>query len=181
MIVLFNHTRHPDEPIRDILNFAARVMKVKGEICVKISRSRDIRPGGTAHRGYPYYGFMKGTSDRKGRNGLLIGSDSGWIQLHLANRIPLAEKHDWLDAAGWFIDTALHEMAHIFQFRSGLYGKLRQQEAKHPSGRRMRHDYRPCEIDVQNRIYDVMKDKARNRRSQELTIDLAIAMEKGAK
>jgi hypothetical protein len=35
---LYNHTRHPDKSIRGILAFSTRVIGVKGDVCVKVTR-----------------------------------------------------------------------------------------------------------------------------------------------
>jgi hypothetical protein len=75
--------------------------------------------------------------------------------------------------------TALHEMAHIRQFRENRYGILRLREAEMSRGakRRLRHNARPCEVDAWDQVEDVKKDKRRYLRQQDLTIDLAVAIE----
>ena len=175
MIRLYNHTRHPDKPIKDILAFAARVIGVRGDVCVKVTRSLRPRPGAYSNRAFPSLGFMRGTKRRAGRDGILIGDLPGYIVLHL----PSSQGHSagWLDICEWFAHCALHEMAHIRQFRENRYHLLRQDEAKRSQGRRMAHDRRPCEIDAENRIYDAMTDNRNDRRRQDLVIALAVAIE----
>jgi hypothetical protein len=176
MIRLFNHTRHPDAPIRRVLAFAARTIGVGGDVYVKVTPSLRLRPSAYAKRGFPYLGFMRCASDRKGRNGRLLGDKPGFAVLSLTGR---RGKVDWLEACWWFMHTALHEMAHIRQFRENRYGILRLREAEMSRGakRRLRHDARPCEVDAWDQVEDVKKDKRRYLRQQDLTIDLAVAIE----
>jgi hypothetical protein len=183
MIHLYNHTQHPDGPIKDILTFAARVMGVKGDVHVKLTRSQYAKPGGWAGRTFPYLGFMKGTTNREGRNGKLVSDLPGFVVLSLPNKAPNKHnpKTDWLTACEWFVHTALHEMAHIFQYRTNRLGKLLSAEKAYARKRQEAHDKRPVEVDAENLIYDVMQDWQRDLRRQDLAIGLAIAIEERLK
>jgi hypothetical protein len=174
MIRLFNHTRHQDGPIKAVLSFAARAIGVKEEVCVKVTRSRHASPEAYADLVFPYRGFMKNVKNRKGRNGDLLGKLPGYAILSLPNSLVY---EDWLDTAEWFMHCALHEMAHIRQYREGSYGRLRQREMEPSGRRRKRHSARPCEIDAENQEYDVIQDRRKNARRQSLTIALAAALE----
>jgi len=176
MIRLYNHTRHPDGPIRDVLTYAARAIGVEGDVCVKVTRSRHHKAGAFAKRGYPYAGFMRGVDRREGRDGILLGDKPGWIIMSLPNRLSRPGT-DWLESCWWFMQTALHEMGHVIQFRENVFWKLEMAEKKSRTGRRMAHDRRPCEVDADNRQYDVLNDKRKFNRCQDLAIDLAIAIE----
>jgi len=175
MIRLFNHTRHQDGPIRAVLSFAARAIGVREEVCVNVTRSRHASPEAYADLVFPYRGFMKGTGDREGRNGDLLGKLPGYAVLSLPNFLILRE--DWLDTAEWFMHCALHEMAHIRQYREGSYGGLRRKEMEPFGRRRKRHSARPCEIDAENQEYDVIQDRRKNARRQDLVVALALALE----
>jgi hypothetical protein len=181
MVRLFNHTRHPEAPIRRVLEFAARTIGVEGDVYVKVTPSQRLRPGAYAKRGFPYLGFMRSASDRDGRNGEMLGEKSGYIVLSLMSR--RGRKVDWLEACWWFMHTALHEMAHVLQYRENKYCMLRLKEAQISGGlkRRMRHDARPVEVDAEDRVEDVKKDRRRYLRQQDLTIDLAMAIEEAEK
>jgi hypothetical protein len=180
MIRLYNHTKHPDGPIRDVLTYAARAIGVEGDVCVKVTRSLRPRPRAYAKRGFPYSGFMRGTGGREGRDGILLGDVPGFVVMSLPTRIS-RPGIDWLDACWWFMETALHEMGHVLQFRQNTFCKLQMAEKRHPSGRRQSHDQRPCEIDADNRQYDVLNNRQKHARCQELAINMAIAMEEDLK
>ena len=177
MIRLFNHTQHKDRPLRRALSFAARTIGVKGDVCVKVTRSLKPRPAGHANRLFPYVGYMRGTSDRKGRNGRLLGNSPGFITVSLPNQLKRPKATDWLDVAKWFMHVAMHEMAHVRQFRENRYSWLRQQEAFRKAGRRMKHNSRPCEVDAENQIYDVCRNRRKDARRQDEVIELATALE----
>jgi hypothetical protein len=180
MVRLFNHTRHPEASIRRVLAFAARAIGVEGDVYVKVTPSQRLRPGAYAKRGFPYLGFMRSASDRDGRNGAMLGERPGYAVLSLASR--RGKKVDWLEACWWFMHTALHEMAHIRQFRENKYGMLRLREAQASGGwRRMRHDARPVEVDAEAQVKAVKKDRRKYLRQQDLTIDLAMAIEEAEK
>ena len=177
MVRLFNHTRHPDAPIRRVLAFAARAIGVRGDVYVKVTPSQRLRPGAYAKRGFPYLGFMRSSSGRRGRNGdILLGERPGYAVLSLASG---RGRTDWLEACWWFMQTALHEMAHIRQFRENKYGILRLKETRMSGGlkRRMRHDARPVEVDAWDQVEQVRGDRRRYLRQQDLAIDLAVAIE----
>ena len=176
MIYLYNHTKHPSAPIKAAVTFAARAIGVKGDVHVKVTRSRSAKPGAWAGQWFPYLGFLKGTSDRSGRNERLMSEEPGYVVLSLPDKAP----NDWLGASWWFMECALHEMAHILQFRSHRFGALREREAMSP-GRRMAHDKRPVEVDADNQVYDALQDRRRNTRAQDLAIALAIAIEDNLK
>jgi hypothetical protein len=176
MIRLYNHTKHPDGPMRDVLTYAARAIGVKGDVCVKVTRSLCPRPRAYAARGFPYSGFMWGAGDCKGRNSILLGNMPGFVVMSLPNRLTRPGV-DWLAACWWFMKTALHEMAHVFQFRENIFWKLEEAEKRQASGRRQAHDRRPCEIDAENRKDNVLADRRRFARCQELAIALADAIE----
>jgi len=178
MITLFNRTRHPDAAIKEVVAFAARAIGVKGDVAVKVTRSQCTKPNAVAFRGFPYRGFMKGTSDRKGRNGDLVGERPGYVILSLPPRE--GRTTGWLDICEWFMECALHEMAHIRQFRENRYWRLREAERRQSPGRRMAHDRRPCEIDAEDRAYEVMQDKKKDRRRQDLVIAMAVALEEAS-
>jgi hypothetical protein len=175
MIRLFNHTKCPDGPIKDFLAFAARVIGVKGQVCVKVNRARCPRLLAHARKDFPYEGYMRGTSDRKGRNGRLLGDLPGYIILVLPDG---DGSSGWQEVCEWFGHCCLHEMAHIRQCREGRYSKLREEEARRSPGRRMAYALRPVEIDAENQVYDAMeKDRRRKRRWQKLVAALATAVE----
>jgi len=176
VIRLYNHTRHPDDPMRDVLTYAARAIGVKGDVCVKVTRSLRSKPGAYAKRGFPYSGFMRGVGGREGRDAILVGNTPGYAVMSMPNRLTRPGT-DWLEACWWFMKTALHEMAHVFQFRENIFWKLEQAETKHPSGRRMDRKRRPCEIDANNRRDEVLSDRRKYARCQDLVIALAAAIE----
>lgn len=178
MIHLYNHTKYPDGPIKAALSFAARAIGVKGDVHVKVTRSKYAKAGGWAGRWFPYLGFMKGTSNREGRNSKLMGEEPGYVVLSLPDKTPniYNPKTDWLEACWWFVTTAMHEMGHIAQYRNHRFSALKEGEAT-PSGRRKAHDKRPVEIDAENQVYDALQDRRKNTRAQDVAIDLAIAIE----
>ena len=65
-----------------------------------------------------------------------------------------------------------HEMAHIRQYRTKQKFNSPSFYGKRGRMRRIAHDRRPCEIDDEMR-----ENRARDRRRQELAIELAIILE----
>ena len=179
MIHLFNHTRCPDRPIRDILVFAARAIGVKGNVCVKVIHFRRGRREAYASSVFPYRGFMRGARDRRGRNGQLLGDLPGYVVVSIRSRRKHSPRPEWLDICEQFAHCAMHEMAHIRQFRENRYFLLRQEEVRLSPGFRMPHDHRPCEVDAENQVSEAMRHMRKNLRMQDLVIALAIAIEEG--
>ena len=182
MIYLYNHTKHPDAPIKAAVAFAARAIGITGDVHVKVTRSQYAKPGAWAGRWFPYLGFLKGTKKREGENGKLMGEGKGYVVLSLPKKAPCVynPNTDWLEACWWFVHCALHEMAHVLQYRLNRFDALTAREAL-PSGRLMAHDKRPVEVDAENQVYDALQDKHKNTRAMDLAIDLAIAIEENLK
>lgn len=168
MTRLYNHTKYDDALLREIFNFAARANDIKGDVPVKLTHCTTLRGGGLAHGSWPYRKTLIGkpTTSKDKRT---LKCPIGWIEMHLPRDLRWAggdPDGGALTAAEWFVDVAIHEMAHIRQFRTrtlttGLY-------RDHGKKRRARHDSRPCEIDADNAIYDVHENRARNKRRQEV-------------
>jgi len=191
MIRLYNHTPHPDGPIKAALTFAAQAIGVKGDVVVKVTTCRHAKGGAHAYNSFPYLGFLRGVKRREGRDAKLIGEQPGFVVMSLPDRLREGEtygrKHrwiydklDWLDVCWWFVRTALHEMAHVFQYRERKYPALRSRETG-GAWRRMAHDLRPCEVDANNRKDDVLDDRRKGAKAQEIAINLAIAIEESLK
>jgi hypothetical protein len=173
--------------MKDALTFAAQAIGVRGDVVVKVTSCRHGKGSATAYRSFPYLGFLRGVKRREGMDGKLIGEKPGFVVMSLPDRMRGGEtygrKHswtydklDWLDACWWFVRVALHEMAHVLQYRENRYAALRSGE-KTQAGRRMAHDRRPCELDADNRRNDVVDDRRKGARAQEFAINLAIAIE----
>lgn len=181
MTRLYNHTQYDDALLREVFNFAARMNDIEGDVPVKLTHSRAIRAGGLAHGSYPYRKTLTGkpTTSKDRRT---LKCPIGYITMSLPRKLERPwvkpEHSDYkdrdalaLEAAEWFVDVAIHEMAHIRQFRTRTatdghrrdYGKMR----------RARWASRPCEIDAENAIYEVHENRARNKRRQELALQLA--------
>jgi len=187
MIRLYNHTRYSDSLLREIFNFAARCAGVSGDVPVKINYCRRRLCGaGYAYRNYPYRKTLIGRPSTS-RDKRLLKCPVGWIEMrlpcvlvdawHKANNTSLSDPDkNALVAAEWFVDVAIHEMAHIRQFREGTkpvgyYGK------RVAGGtRRDRHDSRPCEVDAENTVDAVRDNRSRDRRRQELALKLALEL-----
>ena len=170
-IKLFNHTRYPDAPIKTVLTTAARLIGVRGDVAVKVTVSKLIRPDGYAKHAVPYLWHLQGGPKKKnGKNSHLIHTPLGYVLLSLP-RGPLSESVVML-AAEHFFDVAMHEMAHIKDFRQGTL----RRDPKTKSGRRIAHKDRPCEIDADNMVYDAMQKRGSAKRRQELSRSLADVM-----
>lgn len=178
MVRLYNHTRYDDGVLRSVLNFAARAAGVDGDVPVKVTYCRHLRGGGMAHDGWPYLKTLKGrpTTSKDKR---ILQTPIGWVEVHLPRSLTghINTKDPPMDAAEWFVDVAIHEMAHIRQHRSNMsdafYGKRFR-------SRRVAHDRRPCEIDAYNTVDAVQQNRQRDKRRQELVIALATELENSA-
>lgn len=177
MTRLYNHTRYDDAVLRDVLNWAVRAVGVKGDVPVKVNYCIHLRGSGVAHRGFPYLKTLKGrpTTSRDKRT---LNCPCGWVEVALPRRRRGWLDHSSLDAAEWFVHLALHEMAHIVDYR--------QPHTARPDGywghqlgtrRRIAHDRRPCELFAQNLADAAVEKTGRERQRQELVIALAIALE----
>lgn len=176
-IRLYNHTRYNDAVIRMVLNFAVRMAGTKDDVPVKVTYSWTIRGSGHAHNSYPYRKTLIGkpTTSQDKR---LLHCQPGWIELHLPRTVEVSSNMA-LDAAEWFVGVAIHEMAHIADYRSDawMHRNDRDHYGYKLGQRRMAHDSRPCEIFAQNVVDAVEHNKAKDRRRQELVIALAIELE----
>lgn len=179
MIRLYNHTRIPDRPMRDVLTWAAHKIGVRGDVFVKVTVGTRLRAGAHAATGFPYLGFLRGSGSREGSNGKLMGRHSGYIVCSLPT--PENAKPYELDAAEWFLRVALHEMSHVHDIREGIHNQLVRMEQRSFGKRRMAHDSRPCELRAENRVYDALQDSWAKRRADELVIALALAIEAAGK
>jgi len=175
MTRLYNHTKYPDQILKDILNFAARCAGVEGDVPVKITHCTHLRGGGEAHDNKPYLKTLKGrpTTSKDKRT---LNCPRGWVGMHLPRTLGVTPQAS-LVAAEWFVDVAIHEMAHVRQYRTfkfynpAYYGRVTK------GGRRVAHDKRPCEVDANNTVDATRENRARDRRRQELAIELAIILE----
>jgi len=184
MTRLYNHTRYDDALLKDILNFAARANDIKGDVPVKLTYTRHrIHGAGMAYNGRPYRKTLIGkpTTSKDKR---LLQCPTGWIEAsppRVLERPWVKPDHsDYkdrdtlaLEAAEWFVDLCIHEMAHIRQYRTGFMNSSSANGHVPGRNRRIAHDSRPCEIDAENAVYDVHTNRARNRRRQELALQLA--------
>jgi hypothetical protein len=188
MTRLYNHTRYPDQALKDVLNFAAQVAGVKGDVPVKVTRARSLQPGALAHQSFPYLKTLKGkpttSIDRR-----ILKCPVGWVSISLpdldCNRFASMRLYAGYIAARWFVNVAIHEMAHIRQYRTGQFREKREADGASFGGklpgkrRKMSHDRRPCEIDAENTVDAVRQDAARNRRRLELIGELAYVLTGG--
>lgn len=171
---LYNHTCWPDDSLKPILNWAARVAGVRDDVPVKVTHSDKLRPGAVAHRNYPYRKTLIGrpttSTDKR-----TLKCGIGWVELHLPRQKRIGTQG--LYVAEWFVDVAVHEMAHVYQFR--------EHESRHTAKfwgnvggtKRQRHDSRPCEIHAENTVDGVRGSRAKDQRRQELAIELALVLE----
>lgn len=187
MIRLYNHTRYDNQLLRDIFNFAARVNRVCGDVPVKVTPSKQIRAGGMAYREFPYRKTLIGkpttSADRR-----TLKCPVGWVSTSLPRVLErpwvLPEHSDYKDRAGlaleaaeWFVDVAIHELAHIRQFRDFKWASERYRGHLAGRSRRQKHDSRPCEIDAENAVYDVHHNTQQEKRRKELVSKLAAHLE----
>ena len=125
MTRIYNHTRYPDALLREILNFSARCAKVSGDVPVKVTYSLHLQPRCEASCSWPYRKTLTGkpTTSKDKRT---IKCPIGWIELRIPrdamryqklSNAPEVYRNDSLKAAEWFVDAAIHEMAHVAQFR----------------------------------------------------------------
>lgn len=187
MVRLYNHTRYSDAVLRDVLNWAARVAGVQGDVPVKLTYCTHIRGCGTARNGYPYLKTLEGRPSDTSRR--TLNCESGWIHLRIPRKSATAPHNErdgdrYLTAAEWFVDMAVHEMSHIRQYRVDALGYMRRGPeffGRREGKKRMAHDRRPCELDAQNTVDELRDNRAKDKRRQDLAIALAIELEEKGK
>jgi hypothetical protein len=166
MIKLWNHTSYADEHLRALLALAGRRIGVKGDVAIKVTLSHSVCSSGEAHRGVPYLGFLRGKAYRK----QLANVPFGWFAIRIGKPSAIAGRE--IEAARDFYETALHEMAHIKDFRAGTYIPTPQYGA-----RRIAHDDRPCE---KYAYWQVTRAK-QTKEPTDLILALAVELERVGK
>jgi hypothetical protein len=145
MIYLKNLTKYKDKELLKVLRYVERKIGVEGNTYIEIRPSR-------------YYYGNKGTAHH------------GWkIDFGKYRKITF---NNGLGLAYNFLNTSLHELAHIKDFRDNKYFH----ESRTKSGRRIAHDKRPCEISAYNQIYDVQRHN--KRKEQEVILNFALEVER---
>jgi hypothetical protein len=170
MIKLYNRTRYEDRPIEDLLAYAAKLVRVEGNVAVVVNSG--YRSSGIAYKSFPYINYLRGTRSAQWPNaGLLKSCPIGFVKITLGRW----SRGQEIEAARSFFRVALHEMGHIRDFRSGDYD--RRTEPRTPTGRRIRHSKRLCEI-VANNYRDEAADRAETKRVDDLVLALALEIER---
>lgn len=160
MIRLYNHTGLPDKPIRTILTFAQARIGVSGAIACKVTANKTVNGpyAGMAFQGFPYLAYLQDKPNKRWR-GRMAKTPTGFMEIGLPWEAAARNQRE-LESAAAFVHTCLHEMSHILDFRKWIYDP----EPRTPTGRRIAHDKRPCELRAENRVYDVMSVKRRRKR-----------------
>lgn len=167
MIRLYNHTGLPDKPIKDICTWAARKIGLTGDMAVKVNQAR-WGISGTAHQYWAYIDWLQSRPGRKRTRSRKTVKEFGCYEVGLPTR-----GVDIIRTAMRFVEVALHESAHVYQYRNKIYFSSGQSA----SVRRPVWEKRPIEIDAENRKDDVLRIPANKRRADDLALALALAME----
>lgn len=169
---LFNQTRHPNRVLRQALVYAARRIGVPGEIVVLVKPARP-HVHGMMHQGFPFLGYLKRWSRAKrarSRSDMrLLGRSAGWYEIWLPEPRSGRVHHlaHWL--ADRFVEVAMHESAHVRDFRTIRDADFMRTE-RHPSGRRVAYDQRRAEISANNQTEDALPTSRRGKERREAIV-----------
>jgi hypothetical protein len=174
VIKLYNSSKLPEEPLRQLLTEAKALAGAKGDVVVRVmgpsygatseaKRARAVRKAWLQGKRNWYDRGLK----------LMICTDGGYVIMRPHHHMRI----DPLWAAEQFWETAIHEFAHIVQFQSDKF--INGQFARFAYS--MEWKRRPHELDAVNRtdaaLARLAKQKARKARIDDLIIELAIQME----
>jgi hypothetical protein len=134
-IVVWNHTVYTDSSLTVALRKCAALIDTKGPVYVRVVPSQIFwahkkgRWHGTAYFGKPTLQWLsKGLyNERRGKCRDNFGLP-GYVDLDIT--VPYRAKKNWRRAAECFVCRALHEFAHIHQYRTGQIRKLMKLEAR---------------------------------------------------
>ena len=131
-VFVWNHTVYGSESLRLALRRCAALIGVKGPTHVRVLPFQSLgcrgrSPMGEAHSGTPTLQWLsKGMYYE--RRGFRRGKQNGYFTINIL--VPYRAKTKWWRTAEAFVCFALHEFAHIRQYRTGQFGKLLKIEAK---------------------------------------------------
>lgn len=181
MIRLYNKTKYSGEVLKTILTYAQRKLGVKGDVVVKVNEQhRRLGSSGVAHNSWPYKWHLTKKRCSEKQRYTMIGKEQGWFEISLPSpklihTLKDRKKNLEITSAEYFYEIALHEMAHILDYRSYKSFKVERT----PSGRRIAHDKRQIEISAENIIYDNKKKPSyKETKTEEVILLLAIEIEK---
>ncbi len=181
MIKLYNLSKLPEEPLRSLLATAMRLAGAKGDVVVKVTRGGYRRASYAKSAAFVYKWFLSHrqhtkASDREDLKRGKVSTDGGYVVM---------QPHTWgdaLDCATSFLETAIHEFAHVYDYQHPVQdGTVVGWSSQNRAGRRPKHGARPEEIRAINRTDDALaklkRQKARWARVQEEMIALALQMD----
>jgi len=129
--IIINKSKAPDKEVRAIVRAAMRFMQCKGIVPVTVKQTRY----GKAH-GFAYKHDMQKIKEK------WIAVDGGSIEVWFNGYY----RFDPLNRADILFRVLCHEFGHIRDYQEGGYI---------PHKKHSRHDSRPCEQSVDNRLYEL--------------------------
>lgn len=147
-VKLYNHTKISDSILLPVLTDAKRLVGVKGNIIVLVTRGQNWCRG-NAQSAIGVYKYTLQARSRRDRNGKytarkLIKTDGGYIRISIPFDVT-----PFTYAADLFFKIMLHEFGHVKDFQRPDYHTLPWSE-RGIGKRRAKHDARPEEIRAEN-------------------------------
>lgn len=138
-----NKTKLPDELVDAVVKSAKRFVRCQGKVPVVVRQTRYRGGRGVAHRcDLVNIPVLK---NPKSKTTAYKAVDGGYIELWI-NGMATKCNLNHLQHAETLFKIACHEFCHILDYQEGGY-------IPHRKG--SRHDSRPCELAVDNRLYDL--------------------------